>query len=154
MSLPNHKLVGFAAALASTCLFLSFPAAADVYPVSGVWVAPDSEFPIAADEACFTIKTFGLEAVARKSIAEMIIFTNEKRYDVKGDIHIGSTIQSAKVTDGGFWITEIPDLRRRFWFRQKVSYFLAIVDPLTIEIRDNSHKTRFLKCVPHGKPRI
>jgi hypothetical protein len=139
---------------ASISLFVNVPAVADVYPVSGVWAAPNAEFPIAADEACFTIKTLGVEAVARKSIPELIIFTNDKRYDLKGDVRIGSTLQSVKAADGGFWVTEISDVKRRFWFRQKISYFLAIVDPLTIEIRDNSHRTRFVKCVPHGKSRI
>jgi hypothetical protein len=49
---------------ASISLFVNVPAVADVYPVSGVWAAPNAEFPIAADEACFTIKTLGVEAVA------------------------------------------------------------------------------------------
>lgn len=149
--MPNHKLVGFATALS---LIQNFPASADVFPVTGVWVAPNPDFPIATDEACFTIKTFGIEAVARKSIPEMIIFANDKRYDVKGNSHIGSTVQSVKAADGGFWITETPDVRRRFWFRPKVSYFLKIIDALTIEISDNVHRSRFVKCEPHGKPRI
>jgi hypothetical protein len=149
--MPNHKLVGFATALS---LIQHFPASADVFPVTGVWVAPNPDFPIAIDEACFTIKTFGIEAVVRKSIPEMIIFANDKRYKVKGNSHIGSTVPSVKAADGGFWITEIPDVRRRFWFRPKVSYFLTIIDAMTIEIRDNAHRTRFAKCVPQGKPRI
>jgi hypothetical protein len=34
-------------------LFLvSVPAAAEVYPVSGVWTAIDTDFPAAANEAC------------------------------------------------------------------------------------------------------
>jgi hypothetical protein len=79
------KLRGLHTALGLVCLFLiSFPAAADVYPVNGVWAAPNPEFPVAIDETCFTINTFGVEAVSRRSIAEMIIFTNDKRYDVKG----------------------------------------------------------------------
>src|SRR5438876_10512297 len=87
-------------------LFLgSLPAVADVYPVNGVWAAPHPQFPISADEACFTVKVVGVEAVARKSIAHIIIFAG---------------LQSAKLTDGGYWITELPTERRRFWFRQKV----------------------------------
>ena len=59
-------------------LFLgSLPAVADVYPVNGVWAAPHSQFPISADEACFTVKVVGVEAVARKSIAQIIIFAGE-----------------------------------------------------------------------------
>jgi hypothetical protein len=129
-------------------------AAHDVYPVNGVWAAPNPEFPVAIDETCFTINTFGVEAVSRRSIAEMIIFTNDKRYDVKGNMQTGSSVQSVKAADGGFWITEVPDVRRRFWFKQKATYFLAIIDPITIEIRDNLRLTRFVKCGPHGKSRI
>jgi hypothetical protein len=155
MKVANIKLAGLTSALVLACLLLgSSPAKADTYPVNGVWAAPNPEFPIATDEICFTIKMFGVESVARKSIAEMIIFMNDKRYDVKGDTQTGSSLGSARAADGGFWITEFPNVRRRFGFRQKVTYFLAIVDPVTIEIRDNSRSTRFVKCVPHGKPRI
>ena len=136
-------------------LFLgSLPAVADVYPVNGVWAAPHPEFPISADEACFTVKVVGVEAVARKSIAQIIIFSGEKRYTVKANIQSSHTLQSAKLTDGGYWITELPTERRRFWFRQKLIYFLAMVDPVTLEIRDNSRRTRFVKCGPRGKLRI
>jgi hypothetical protein len=38
--------------------------------------------------------------------------------------------------------------------QRKVIYFLAIVDPVTLEIRDNSRRTRFVKCGPRGKLRI
>jgi hypothetical protein len=128
-------------------LFLGLlPAVADVYPVNGVWAAPHPEFPISADEACFTVKVVGVQAVARKSIAQIVIFTGEKRYTVKANAQSSHTLQSAKATDGGYWITELPTERQRFWFRRKVIYFLAIVDPVTLEIRDNSRRTRFVKC--------
>jgi hypothetical protein len=131
----------------SVCLLLtSLPATADVYPVNGVWAAPNANFPVAADESCFAIKLFGVEAIWRKSVSEMMIFTNDKRYDVKGDVQIESTVHTVKAADGGFWITEVPNVRNSFWFRQKATYFLAIINPGTIEIRDSSRLTRFVKC--------
>jgi hypothetical protein len=152
--MPRHsKLTSLTAALG--CLVLvSFPVAADVYPVNGVWVAPDPAFPVATDEACFIIKTFGVEAVSRKSIFEMIIFTTNKRYDLKDDVQTEGSIESVKATDGGFWITELFN-RKWFGFRRKFTYFLAIIDPSTIEIRDNSRLTRFVRCGPKSsRPRI
>jgi hypothetical protein len=154
MTMPRHrKLTSLTAALG--CLVLvSFPVAADVYPVNGVWVAPDPAFPVATGEACFIIKTFGVDAVSRKSIFEMIIFTTNKRYDLKDNMQTEGSIESAKATDGGFWITELSN-RKWFGFRRKFTYFLAIIDPSTIEIRDNSRLTRFVKCGPKSsRPRI
>jgi hypothetical protein len=53
-------------------LFLaSVPAAAAVYPVSGIWTAIDTDFSAAANETCVAVKT---------SISEMIIFAKDKRY--------------------------------------------------------------------------
>jgi hypothetical protein len=80
----------------------SFPAAAQVYPVSGVWAAIDSQFPAAANEACIAVKMFGVEAVSRKSVSRMIIFAKDKRYDVKGDVQIETTIKSLKVANEVF----------------------------------------------------
>jgi hypothetical protein len=79
---------------------------ADVYPVDGVWVAMDSDFLVDRDEACLALKTFGTEAVSRKSIPELIIFTKDRRYDVKGDVQNETTIRSIKEEDGGFRIAE------------------------------------------------
>jgi hypothetical protein len=149
----RNKLTSFTAILG--CLVVAtLPAAADVYPVSGVWVASNPAFPVAAEEACFIIRTFGVEAVSRKSIFEMIIFTTNKRYDLKGDVQTESSIGSVKATDGGFWITELSN-RKWLGFRRKFTYFLAIIDPSTIEIRDNSRRTRFGRCGPKStRPRI
>ena len=54
-------------------LLLSTPAVADIYPVRGVWVAPNRDFPIGPNEACFTVRLSGVEAVARKFIAQLLI---------------------------------------------------------------------------------
>lgn len=151
----NSKVAGAISFGILACLLLSaVSATADVYPVSGVWIAPNPTFPVSTNESCFAIKLFGVEAVSRKSVSEMIIFANDKRYDVKAGVQIESTAQTVKAAEGGFWITDLLNVRRRFWFRQKASYFLAIIDPVTIEIRDNSRRTRFVKCEPRSRSRI
>ena len=147
----HRRLAGCAQLMGLVGLLLSSPAVADIYPIKGVWVAPNPDFPIGPDEACFTVRLSGIEAVARKIIAELLIFNENKRYEVKQNIQAGSTLVSAKPAEGGYWVTEFSDVRRRFWFRQKITYLLTIIDPTTIEIRNNSHRTRFVKCGPRGK---
>ena len=132
-------------------LLLSSPAVADVYPIKGVWVAPNSDFPVRPDEACFTVRLSGIQAVTRKFIAQLLIFNENKRYEVRQNIQTVSTLLSTKPTENGYWVTEWPDVRGRFWFRQKLTYLLTIIDPTTIEIRNNSHRTRFVKCGPRDK---
>jgi hypothetical protein len=132
-------------------LFLSSPAFADVYPIKGVWVAHNRDFPIGPNVVCFTVRLSGVEAVARKLISELVIFNENKRYGVKQNLQTVSTLVSTKPAEGGYWVTETPDIRRRFWFKQKVTYLLTIIDPTTIEIRSNSRSARFVKCGPRGK---
>jgi hypothetical protein len=156
----NHEIasrsrvgsVPFLGLLIGLVLF-SFPAAAQVYPVSGVWAAIDSQFPIAANETCIAVKTFGVEAVSKKSILEMIIFAKDKRYDVKGDVQTETTIKSIKAADGGFRITESFG-KRGSWlgFRRKTTYVLKVVDPLTIEIWNAAGMTRYAKCGSQRPP--
>ena len=131
----------------------SFPAAAQVYPVSGVWAAIDSQFPTATNETCIAVKTFGVEAVSKKSVSEMIIFAKDKRYDVKGDVQTETTIKSIKLADGGFRITESFS-KRGSWlgFRKKATYVLKVVDPLTIEIWDAAGMARYAKCGSQRPP--
>ena len=134
-------------------ILFSFPAAAEVYPVSGVWTAIDTDFPAAANETCLAVKTFGVEAVAKKSVSEMIIFAKDKRYDVKGDVQTETTIKSIKVVDGGFRITETFSTRGRWLgFKRKTTYFLTVIDPQTIQIRDATGMTRYAKCRPQKPP--
>ena len=123
-------------------ILFSFPAAAEVYPVSGVWTAIDTDFP-----ACLAVKTFGVEAVAKKSVSEMIIFAKDKRYDVKGDVQTETTIKSIRVAEGGFWITESFSKRGRWHgFKRKTTYFLTVINPQTIEIWDGMVRDRYAKC--------
>jgi len=147
-----HKPLAACAQLMSLVgLLLSSPAVADIYPIKGVWIAPNPDFPIRPAEACFTVRLSGVEAVARKLIAELHIFNENKRYEVKQNTQAVSTLLSMRPADGGYWITELPDVRRRFWFRQKVTYLLTIIDPTTIEIRNNARRAKFVKCSPRGK---
>ena len=147
----HKRLADCAQLMGLVGLLLSSPAVADIYPIKGVWVAPNLNFPIRPDEACFTVRWSGIEAVTRKFIAELHIFNENKRYEVRQNIQAVSTLFSMKPAEDGYWVTELPDVRRRFWFRQKITYLLTIIDPTTIEIRNNSHRTRFVKCGPRGK---
>ena len=132
-------------------LLLGSPAVADIYPIKGVWIAPNPDFPIRSDEACFTVRLSGIEAVTRKVIAELQIFNENKRYEVRQNTQTVSTLVSVKLAADGFWVSELSDVRNRFWLRQKINYLLTIIDPATIEIRNNSHRTKYLKCDPRGK---
>ena len=147
-----HKRIADCALLTGlVCLLLYSSAVADIYPIKGVWIAPNPDFPIRRDEACFTVRLSGIEAVTRKLIAELHIFNENKRYEVRQNTQAINTLFSMKSAEDGYWVTELPDVRRRFWFRQKITYLLTIIDPTTIEIRNNSHRTRFVKCGPRGR---
>ncbi|MGY2904550.1 hypothetical protein [Bradyrhizobium sp. URHC0002] len=58
-------------------LLLGSPAVAEIHPIKGVWVAPNRDFPVGPNEACFTVRMSGVEAVARKLIAELHIFNEQ-----------------------------------------------------------------------------
>ena len=104
-------------------------------------------FPAAANETCIAVKTFGVEAVSKKSISELIIFAKDKRYDVKGDVQTEATIKSIKLTDGGFRITET-FTKGAGWlgFKRKATYLLNVIGPQTIEIWDGMVRHRYAKC--------
>src|ERR1700730_8459769 len=151
----SYSRIGGAASLGLLIglILFAFPAAAEVYPVSGVWTAIDTDFPAAANETCLAVKTFGVEAVSKKSISEMIIFAKDKRYDVKGDVQTEATIKSIKVADGGFGITETFTKGARWLgFKRKATYLLHVIDPQTIEIWDGVVLTRYAKCGPERPP--
>jgi hypothetical protein len=147
----HKRLADCARLMGLVGLLLGSPAVADIYPVRGVWVAPNRDFPIGPNEACFTVRLSGVEAVVRKFITELLIFNENKRYEVKQNVLTVSTLASATPADSGYLVTEFPEIGRRFWFRQKITYFLTIIDPTTIEIRNDSRRTRFVKCGPRGK---
>ena len=95
----------FACFIGLACLLLgSLPAEAVTYPVNGVWAAPHPEFPISSDEACFTVKIVGVNAVAQKSIARIVIFNGDKRFTVKDNIQSSHTLQFSQ--GGRQWLLD------------------------------------------------
>ena len=140
----------FRAGLLFCCSILfSLPAAAQSYPISGVWAAIDPQFPKAISETCIAVKTFGTQAVAKNLLAEIIIFDQNNRFDVRGDASGKTIIKSIKAVDGGFRITEtFSKATNWLGFKRNVSYFLTVIDPETIEIRDARTFTRYIKCGP------
>jgi hypothetical protein len=130
-------------------LLFSFPASADEYPVNGVWVALGREFPAAEYEICFAVRTFGVEAVLRKSVSEIMIFSKDRRYDLKGETQIQATVKSVRPANQGYRITETLNERRRWLgFAKRVTYSLAIIDSRKIEIRNETSAIRYAKCGP------
>jgi hypothetical protein len=116
-----------------------------------VWTAIDTDFPAAANETCVGVKTFGVEALSKKSISEMIILAKDKRY--KGDVQTETTIKSIKVAASGFWITESFGKRGRWLsFKRKTTYFLTVINPQTIEIWDGMVRHRYAKCARERPP--
>jgi hypothetical protein len=130
-------------------LLLSFSASADEYPINGVWVTLGREFPAAEYEICFAVKTFGVEAVVHKSVSEIMIFSKDRRYDLKGATQIQATIKSVKPAGQGYRITETLNKRHRWLgFTRIITYFLTVIDSRKIEIRNNLSVIRYAKCGP------
>lgn len=130
-------------------LLLSFPASADEYPINGVWVALGREFPAAEYEICFAVRTFGVEAVVHKSVSEIMIFSKDRRYDIKGGTQIQAIIKSVQPANHGYRITETLNGRRRWLgFARRITYFLAVIDSRKIEIRNELSVIRYAKCGP------
>ena len=59
----HRRLADCAQLIGLVGLLLSSPAVADIYPIKGVWVAPNPDFPIRPDEAYFAVRLSGIEAV-------------------------------------------------------------------------------------------
>jgi hypothetical protein len=93
--------------LAIAISLFSFAVSAETYPVSGVWVAKDDHFPGSTAGACLLLKEFGVDAVLTQPFPRLMIFSEDKRFEVQGDFQAERTIKSVKGTaDGGFQITE------------------------------------------------
>ena len=131
---------------------ISFPAAAQVYPVNGVFSVIDPQYPAHRNEACMALKTFGVEAASKQAIPGLAIFSKDKRYDAYGDVQTEETIKSIKETNGGFRITESLTNARLLGFRRKRTYFLKVIDPITIEIWDGTAIIRYAKCGSRRAP--
>jgi hypothetical protein len=125
-------------------------ASAETYPVSGVWVAQDDRFPGSTAGACLLLKEFGVDAVLTQPFPRVMIFSGDKRFEMRGDFHAERTIRSIKgATDGGFQITEtlgkrwLPFSKRRF-------LTLKIVDATTIEVTEGNISTRLSRCASNS----
>jgi len=91
----------------------SSAASAQTYPVSGVCVATDDRFPGSTGGACLILKQFGVDAVLAQPFPRLMIFSKDKRFEVRGDYLAERTIRSVKsAKDGGFQITESVANRR------------------------------------------
>jgi hypothetical protein len=100
-----------------------------------VWVATDDRFPGSTGGACLILKQFGIDAVLAQPFPRLMIFSKEKRFEVRGDYLAERTIRSVKsATDGGIQITET--------FANRWRFKLKVVDPTTIEIAEGKARTR------------
>jgi hypothetical protein len=133
-------------------IFVPSAAAAQVYPVNGVFSAIDAEYPD-RNGACMALKAFGIEAVSKQAVPELIIFSNDKRHAVKGETQSERKIKSVKKANGGFRISElVSGGPRLLGWRKKITYFLRVLDPVTIEIWDGKNLTQYAKCGPRRPP--
>jgi hypothetical protein len=132
--------------LAIAISLFSFAASAQTYPVSGVWVANDDRFPNSTDGACFTLKKVGIDAVSSQPFPNLMIFSVNKRVEVRGDCRSEKTVRSVQTaTDGRFRITESLGKRWPPLFKRPF-FMLKIVDATTIEVTEGNISTRFSKC--------
>ena len=126
----------------------SFAAYAQTYPVSGVWVAMEHQFPQSKAGACLTLKTIGVDALFGEPFPTVMIFSDGRRFVVRGGRPAELAIRSVKsVKDGGFRITESLGRHGSWlpWFKNR-QFHLKVVDPMLIEIAEGPVSTRFFKC--------
>jgi hypothetical protein len=136
----NRMWLGIAISLFSSA------ASAQSYPISGVWVAKDDRFPGSTAGACYVLKKFGIDAVSAQVFPTLMIFSEGKRFEVRGNYHVEGMVKSVKATpDGGFQITETGGKRWLPWSK-KQRFKLQVVNPTTIEIAKDNVSTRFFKC--------
>ena len=92
------------------------------------------------------LKKLGLDAVMAQPFPNYMIFSKDRRFEVRGDRLAETTIRSIKTaTDGGFQITESLG-ERSLLFSRRHSFTLNVVDPTTIEITEGKIVTQFFKC--------
>ena len=131
--------------LAVAILLFSCAASAQTYPVNGVWVARDHSFLGSTAGACLLLKVLGVDAVLTQSFPRVMIFSEDKRYELRRDLHAERTIRSVKTaTDGGFQIEESHG--RRWLFFSRSRFMLKVVNPTTIDIIEGKIGNRFFKC--------
>jgi hypothetical protein len=136
--------------LAIAISLFSCAASAATYPVSGVWLARDDRFPGSTNGACFILKKIGIDAVSSQPFPRLMIFSDNKRFEVRGDYHAERTVQSVQsATDGRFRITELLGKRWSLLFKRPF-FTLKIVDASTIEVAEGNISTRFFQCSPNS----
>jgi DNA modification methylase len=94
-----------------------------------VWVATDDRFPGSTGGACLILKQFGVDAALAQPFPRLMIFSKDKRFEVRGDYLAERTIRSVKsAKDGGVQITKSFATRRRI-FSKRQGFELKVVDP-------------------------
>jgi hypothetical protein len=130
---------------------VSCAAWAQTYPVSGVWVTRDDRFPGSTAAACLILKKFGLDGVLAQPFPNLMIFSKDRRFEVRGNHLAERHIRSVKsATDGGFQITESLG-KRSLLFSKKQVFTLKVIDPTTIEITEATVSTQLFKCSSNSK---
>jgi len=156
MTMPFHLALGgwsYLRALILTSILIfgsqsSFAAHIRTYPVSGVWVAMDHQFPESKVGACWTLKTMGVDALFGGPFPTVMIFSDRQRFVVRGGHPAELAVRSVNsVKDGGFRITESIGKHRGWlpWFKNR-QFHLKVIDPMLIEIAEGPVRTRFFKC--------
>lgn len=136
--------------LAIAISLFSYAALTQTYPVSGVWVAKDDSFPGSTNGACFILKKIGIDAVSSQPFPSLMIFSDNKRFEVRGDYRAERTVQSVQsATDGRFRITEVQRKRWSLLFKRPF-FTLKIVDASTIEVAEGNISTQFFQCSPNS----
>jgi hypothetical protein len=124
---------------------------AQTYPVSGVWVARDDRFPGSTAGACLILKKFGVDGALAQRFPNLMIFSKDKRFEVRRDHLAERHIRSVKsATDGRFQVTEWLG-KHSLPFSKKQSFTLKVVDPTTIEITEGKVSTQLFKCSSHSQ---
>jgi hypothetical protein len=135
--------------LAIAISLFSYAAATQTYPVNGVWVARDDSFPGSTNGACFILKKIGIDAVSSQPFPSLMIFSDKKRFEVRGDFRAERTVRSVQsATDGRFRITESAGKLWSLLFKRPF-FTLKIVDATTIEVAKGNINTRFFQCSPN-----
>jgi hypothetical protein len=136
--------------LAIAISFISCAASAETYPISGVWVANNDRFAGSTAGACLLLKQFGVDAVLTQPFPRVMIFSRDKRFEMRGDFHAERTIRSVKGSiGGGFQITETLG-KRWLPFSKRPFFTLKIVDATTIEITEGNISTRLSRCASNS----
>jgi hypothetical protein len=126
----------------------SFAASAQTYPVSGVWVAMERQFPESQTGACLMLKTIGAKALFGGSFPTVMIFSDGQRFVVREGRSLELAVTSVKsVKDDSFRITETLSKHGSWlpWLKNR-AFYLKIVHPTLIEIADWPVRTHFFKC--------